>query len=104
MASTELRAPQSLHQTRGGSHCAAADRFPVATRRGRYPHTDDGVEVRRVFHKLRSLAIENFNGQFKAIFDPRGSVLTRGLVRPQRFALGAVFVYQLVNTTLASHQ
>ena len=26
-----------------------------------YPHTDDGVEVRRVFHKLRSLAIENFN-------------------------------------------
>lgn len=77
------------------AHCAAADRFLVATRRGRYPHTDDGVEVRRVFHKLRSLAIENFNGQFKGIFDVQGSVPTRGLVRTQRFALGAVFVYQM---------
>lgn len=76
-------------------HCAAADRFLVATHRGRYPHQDGGVEVRRVFHKLRSLAIENFNGQFKGIFDAHGSVPTRGLVRTQRFALGAVFVYQL---------
>jgi len=77
------------------AHCAAADRFLVATHRGRYPHTDDGVEVRRVFHKLRSLAIENFNGQFKGISDGHGSVPTRGLVRTQRFALGAVFVYQV---------
>jgi hypothetical protein len=76
-------------------HCAAADRFLVATRRGRYPHADDGVEVRRIFHKLRSLAIENFNGQFKGIFDVHGAVPTRGLVRTQRFALGAVFVYQV---------
>ena len=76
-------------------HCAGADRLLVATRRGRYPHTDDGVEVRRVFHQLRSHAIENFNGQFKGIFDVHGSVPTRGLVRTQRFALGAVFVYQL---------
>jgi hypothetical protein len=76
-------------------HCATAHRFLVATRRGAYPHTDDGVEVRRIFHKLRSLAIENFNGQFKGIFDAHGSVPTRGLVRTQRFALGAVFVYQL---------
>jgi hypothetical protein len=80
----------ALHQ-----ECATADRLLVATRRGRYPHTDDGVEVRRVFHKLRSLAIENFNEQFKGIFDVHGSVPTRGLVRTQRFALGAVFVYQL---------
>jgi len=80
----------ALHQD-----CAAADRFLVATRRGRYPHTDDGVEVRRVFHKLRSAAIENFNGQFKSIFGVHGSVPTRGLVRTQRFALGAVFVYQV---------
>ena len=79
----------ALHQ-----ECATADRLLVATRRGRYPHTDDGVEVRRVFHKLRSLAIENFNEQFKGIFDVHGSVPTRGLVRTQRFALGAVFVYQ----------
>jgi hypothetical protein len=76
-------------------HCTAAGRFLVATRRGRYPHTDDGVEVRKVFHQLRSHAIENFNGQFKGIFDVHGSVPTRGLVRTQRFALGAVFVYQL---------
>src|SRR4051795_1983733 len=76
-------------------HCAAANRFLVATRRGRYPHTDDGVEVRRVFHKLRSTSIENFNEQFKGIFDVHGSVPTRGLVRTQRFALGAVFLYQL---------
>jgi hypothetical protein len=80
----------ALHQ-----ECATADRFLVATRRGAYPHTDDGVEVRRVFHKLRSLAIENFNEHFKGIFDVHGSVPTRGLVRTQRFALGAVFVYQL---------
>jgi hypothetical protein len=76
-------------------HCFGAGRLLVATRRGAYPHTDDGVEVRRVFHKLRSLAIENFNGQFKGIFDAHGSVPTRGLARTQRFALGAVFLYQL---------
>jgi hypothetical protein len=76
-------------------HCSAADRLLVATRRGRYPHTDDGVEVRRVFHKLRSLAIENFNGQFKGIFGAHGPVPTRGLVRTRRFALGAVFLYQV---------
>jgi hypothetical protein len=76
-------------------HCFGAGRFLVATRRGAYPHTDDGVEVRRVFHKLRSLAIESFNEHFKGIFDIHGSVPTRGLVPTQRFALGAVFVYQL---------
>lgn len=77
------------------ARCAAAGRCLVATRRGPYPHTDAGVEVRRVFHTLRSLAIENFNGQFKGIFDAHGQVPTRGLVRTRRFALGAIFVYQL---------
>jgi hypothetical protein len=76
-------------------HCFGADRLLVATRRGAYPHTDDGVEVRRVFHKLRSLAIENLNEHLKGIFDVHGSVPTRGLVRTQRFALGAVFLYQV---------
>ena len=66
-----------------------------ATRRGPYPHTDDGVEVRRLFHELRSRAIENFNEQFKGIFDAHGQVPTKGLVNTRRFALGAVFVYQL---------
>ena len=75
--------------------CAASDRLLVTTKRGPYPHHDDGVEVRRVFHKLRSLAIENFNGQFKDIFGCLGQVPTRGLVPTRRFVLGAVLVYQL---------
>ena len=37
----------------------AAGWLLVASHYGTYPHTDRGVEVRRVFHKLRSLAIEN---------------------------------------------
>lgn len=75
--------------------CDRAGRILVTTRYGPHPHTDDGVEVRRVFHKLRSLAIENFNEQFKGIFDCHGAVPTRGLVATKRFALGAVFLYQL---------
>jgi transposase len=67
----------------------------VTTRRGAYPHSDGGVEVRRVFHKLRSLAMENFNEHFKGIFGVHGSVPTKGLHNTQRFALGAVIVYQL---------
>ncbi len=67
----------------------------VATRRGGYPHTDDGVEVRRLLHKERSVAIENFNGQFKAIFDVGDAVPTRGKVATARWVLGAVLVYQL---------
>lgn len=75
--------------------CAAEGREVVATRRGSYPHTDAGVEVRRVFHELRSRAIENLNEQFKGIFDAHGQVPTKGLVNTRRFALGAVLVYQL---------
>ena len=41
--------------------CQLRDLLLVTTKRGAYPHTDDGVEVRRLFHKLRSLANENFN-------------------------------------------
>jgi hypothetical protein len=36
----------------------------ATTQSGPYPHTDAGVEVRRVFHALRSRAIENVNEQF----------------------------------------
>ena len=75
--------------------CAEANRDVVATRRGRYPHTDAGVEVRRVFHSLRSRAIENLNEQFKGMFDAHGQVPTKGLTNTRRFALGAVVVYQL---------
>lgn len=47
--------------------CDDVDLILVTTQYGRYPHTDDGVEVRRIFHKLRSLAMENFNEHFKSL-------------------------------------
>jgi hypothetical protein len=75
--------------------CGSRDYLLVTSRYGRYPHTDPGVEVRRIFHKLQSLAIENFNEHFKGIFDGHGQVPTKGLVDTRRFALGPVFVYQL---------
>jgi Transposase DDE domain len=75
--------------------CEQTGRLLVTTQYGHYPHTDPGVEVRRIFHKLRSLAIENFNEHFKGIFDGHGQVPTKGLLNTQRFALGAIFVYQL---------
>jgi Transposase DDE domain len=75
--------------------CVAQGRILVTTKRGAYPHHDEGVEVRRLFHELRSRAIENFNGQFKGIFDCGGQVPTRGLPATRRYVLGAVLVYQL---------
>jgi hypothetical protein len=75
--------------------CDRSDRLLVTPQYGPYPHTDAGVEVRRIFHELRSRAIENFNEHFKGIFDGHGQVPTKGLVNTQRFALGAIFVYQL---------
>ena len=76
-------------------NCDQADRLLVTTKYGRYPHTDDGVQVRRIFHKLRSIAMENFNELIFGIFDGHGQVPTKGLVATQRFALGAIFVSQL---------
>ena len=80
------------HQTRfvlGDTHnnapnvehaCFGRDGFLVASGRGGpYPHTDGGVEVRRVFHRLRSVANENCNKQFKAISDGHEKVPTKGL-------------------------
>ncbi len=86
-----------LHYNAPNVHevCAQTGRLLVTTQYGSYPHTDQGVEVRRIFHKLRSLAIENFNEHFKGIFDGHGQVPTQGLLNTQRFALGAIFVYQL---------
>lgn len=75
--------------------CMFKEWWLVATHRGRRPKTDVGREARRIFHKLRSLAIENFNEHFKSIFDGHAQVHMRGLVGVRRFALGAVFVYQL---------
>ena len=52
--------------------------------------------MRRLFHHLRSHAIENFNEQYKALFDGHGAVPTRGLLATRRYLLGAVLVYQLL--------
>lgn len=84
--------------------CEREGRILVATRHGKYPHTDDGMEVRRVFHQLRSRAIENFNEQFKGIFDGHASVPTKGLANTSRWALGAIFVYQLALLYRHEHQ
>jgi hypothetical protein len=75
--------------------CAKGERFLVTPKRGAYPHTDEGVEVRRIFHVLRRVASENFNEHYKAIFDVHGAVPTKGKTNTARFALGAVLVYQL---------
>lgn len=87
---------QHYHTPELRAECLLHNRELVATRRGKYPHTDGGVAVRRLFHKLRSRAIEPFNGLFKNLFEWRGPMPVKGLRRCQLFALGAVFLYQLV--------
>ena len=82
--------------------CAWHNRELGATRRGPYPHRDGGVEVRRILHKLRSLAIEPFNGVFKNIFAWRGQMPVKGLKKCQMLALGAILLYQIV--LLYQHQ
>ena len=84
------------------AECGRHNRELVATRRGSYPHTDGGVEVRRVFHRLRSQAIEPFNGLFKNLFEWGGQMPVKGLGSCQLLALGAVLLYQLV--LLYQHQ
>jgi hypothetical protein len=83
--------------------CALRNCQLVVPRGGPYPHTDAGVEVRRLLHKTRSLTMENLNEQFKGIFAAHQQVPTRGLVATQRFALGALLVYQL-SLLLRFHQ
>jgi hypothetical protein len=99
--------PPGLHFLLGDQHyhdealllqCARRDCTLVTSFTGKnnpYPHHDDGVKVRQILHKIRSIAIENFNEHFKAIFDVHGAVPTKGLLATQRFVLSAVFVYQL---------
>jgi hypothetical protein len=106
-----LQLPAEVHYSLGDQHdntpdlragCARHNRELVATHRGPYPPTDGGVEVRRVFHQLRSHAIEPFNGLFKNIFEWGGQMPVKGLRRCQLLALGAVLLYQLV--LLYQHQ
>jgi hypothetical protein len=56
------------------------ERILMASHYGSYPNTGDGVEVRRVFHKLCSRTVEHFNEHFKGIFDGHGQVPTKGLL------------------------
>jgi hypothetical protein len=59
--------------------CENQGRILVASRHGPYPHTDPGVEVRRVFHELRSRAIENFRaGSSRASSTGRARCPPRG--------------------------
>jgi DDE family transposase len=106
-----LQLPAQIRYILGDTHyndpdlrqdCQRDNRLLVATRRGTYPHTDDGVEVRRIFHKLRSQAIEPFNNLFKSVFAWHTQMPVKGLCRSQLLALGAIFVYQLV--LLYQHQ
>lgn len=76
--------------------CRLSNRWLVASRHGAYPHTDPGAPVRRVFHALRSQAIEPFNALFKNVFEWGGQVPVKGLNRVRLIVLGAVLVYQLV--------
>lgn len=76
--------------------CHTRGRELVATRRGAHPHTEGGVEVRRIFHKLRSQSIEPFNGLFKDFFGWQKNMPVKGLVKSQLCALGAIFLYQLI--------
>ena len=78
------------------SCCRLSDRFLITSKPGPYPHTDPGARVRAVFHRLRSQAIEPFNGVFKNIFEWQGQVPVKGLYRVRLVVLGAVLVYQLV--------
>jgi hypothetical protein len=84
---------ETLHQQCNQRGCLVVT--PHSGKGNPYPHHDEGVEVRKILHKTRSLAIENFNEHFKAIFDVHGQVPTKGLIATQRFALSAVMVYQL---------
>jgi hypothetical protein len=75
--------------------CDLSNRLLVASGRGPYPHTDPGVDIRRIFHILRHQAIEPFNGLFKNVFEWGGQVPVKGLKRTQLIVLGAVLLYQL---------
>jgi hypothetical protein len=89
LGDTHDRAPERR------SLCEPSNRALVATRRGVYPHHDDGVAVRRRFHKRRSQALEPFNGWFKKVFEWRTPMPVKGLRRSPLSALGAMVGYPL---------
>jgi hypothetical protein len=76
--------------------CEQNQRWLIASHKGTQARIDSGAPVRQLFHRLRSQAIEPFNGLFKNIFDWGGQVPVKGLRCTQLFVLGAVLLYQLV--------
>jgi hypothetical protein len=76
--------------------CEQSNRALVATRRGAYPHHDDGVEVRRIFPTLRSQALEPCNGLLKNMCEWRTQLPVKGVPRSPLLALGAIVIDQLV--------
>ena len=46
-------------------------------------------------HRLRHVSIETLNEHFKTLFEAHWSLPTTGTRDTARFALGAVFLYQL---------
>ncbi|BCM88469.1 hypothetical protein IAD21_05437 [Abditibacteriota bacterium] len=79
--------------------CELGGQTLIASGHGAYPHPDNALHskaVRSFFHKLRSCTIENFNQQFKTLFDAHRPVPTKGLSHTQNWALGAVLSYQLL--------
>ena len=77
-------------------HLIAAEFAGVDLRIAHAAEQDAGVEVRKIWHRLRHQAIEPFNGLFKNIFEWGGQVPVKGLRRTRLIVLGAVFIYQLV--------
>ncbi len=79
--------------------CQLRGQTLIAPGYGCYPRPEEAnnsQEVRSFFHKLRSITIENFNQQFKSLFDAHRTVPTKGWRRTQNWALGAIFTYQLL--------
>ncbi|HEX2094448.1 MAG TPA: hypothetical protein VHG28_18735 [Longimicrobiaceae bacterium] len=79
--------------------CRESERILVTPQRGPYPHQDEGVEVRRIFHRLRSVAIENLNENLKSVFKSIFDVHRPVPMKTQHFVLGAVWVYQMALST-----
>lgn len=93
LGDTHYNAPQVRDE------CALRGLTLVASGHGKYPHPDqknNAKEVRKLLHKLRSVTIENFNQQFKSVFDAHRPVPVKGKTRTQIWALGAIGTYQLL--------
>lgn len=79
--------------------CALGGQTLIASGRGAHPRPVTALNsqaVRSFFHKLRSCTIENFNEQFKSLFDAHRSVPTKGQAATTNWVLGAVLTYQLL--------